>query len=380
MEDPSGFSIRLTVFIAVTALIVCLNCISHYALTPETEEDAETRKKYYRFRILKICLLVFLSVYEIPFWSELLQTRCFSGIGTAAETISVLCAGVVFLILYLPAVLLLPEVLCRKEEEAVTEEEIISLVDEGNESGVLEDNEAEMIRNIFDLNDTDAREIMTHRQDIAAINGNIQLHEALAFMLSQNNSRFPVFSDSIDNLLGIVYLRDLVQYLHQNDMQSSRLADCPELLRPINYIPETKTISRLFEEMQSTKNQIAIVIDEYGQTAGLITMEDILEEIVGNIQDEYDEEEEEIQLQQDGSWILLGSASMDDVEDALDTKFTENTADTLNGFLIALLEHIPAEDEKVEIAARGIIFRVIAFDNNMIKRVRAVKGQSRQEE
>ena len=170
------------------------------------------------------------------------------------------------------------------------EEEIISMVNEGHEQGVIQESQAQMIQNIFEFTDKEAQDVMTHRRNITAIDGTMNLRDALTFMLDDTHSRFPVYLDNLDNIIGILFLKDAMRW-HTRDQHAYddwQIKDVPNLLRKAVFIPETRNISQLFKNMQMRKLQMVIVADEYGQTAGLVAMEDILEEIVGNILDEYD--------------------------------------------------------------------------------------------
>ena len=217
---------------------------------------------------------------------------------------------------------------------------------------------AALIRNIFRYMDKDAKDIMTHRKNIVAIDGDWSLEEALKFMLDERFSRFPVYQEDIDEIIGIIHLRDATSGYLDESKRGCPVKELKEYLRPVTYIPETKSIDTLFKEMQSTKNHMVIVLDEYGQTSGLVAMEDILEEIVGNILDEYDEEDEMIQKQNDGSMIANGLTELEE---------------TLNGFLIDELEHIPGEDEKCVVDYEGYRFTVLQVDNNIIQTVKIEK-------
>lgn len=163
----------------------------------------------------------------------------------------------------------------------VTEDEIISMVNEGHEQGVLDAREAEMIQNIFELDDKKAADIMTHRKNIIAINGSTNLRDAISFMVGETVSRFPVYGESIDNVLGLLHFKDAMKFHTAGSYDDWLIKDIPQLLRPVRFIPETRGISRLFRTMQAEKLQMVLVADEYGQTSGLVAMEDILEEIVG---------------------------------------------------------------------------------------------------
>ena len=172
----------------------------------------------------------------------------------------------------------------------VTEEEIISMVNEGHEQGVIQASEAEMITNIFEFGDKRAEDIMTNRTNIVAIDCEMTFGDAIQFMLNGRNSRYPVYEENIDHIIGILHMKDALRRQSATD-PGMKVRDIPGLLRDARFIPETRKVDSLFKTMQSTKCQMVIVLDEYGQTAGMIAMEDILEEIVGNILDEYDVDE-----------------------------------------------------------------------------------------
>ncbi len=256
----------------------------------------------------------------------------------------------------------------------VTEEEIMSMVNEGHEQGVLLASEAEMITNIFEFGDKQASDIMTHRKSIVAVDGAWTLKETVDFIVTQSNSRFPVYDKNIDNIIGILHFRDAMIYYENHDTNTP-ISEIKELLREARFIPETRNINLLFKEMQSQKIHMAIVVDEYGQTAGLIAMEDILEEIVGNILDEYDEDEEMIVKQEENTWLIKGMAELDEVwkELSLEMEEEEEEYDTLNGFLIYKLDKIPQDNEVVEITYKGYLFSSLKVENKTIQLVKAIR-------
>lgn len=262
----------------------------------------------------------------------------------------------------------------KSKEENVTEEDIMTMVNEGHEQGVLKAGEAKMITNIFDLDDKEAGDIMTHRKSITALDGSMMLSEAALFVLKEgNNSRYPVYGEDLDDIIGTLHMRDVLVHAENEEESRMPLAEVPGLLREARFIPETRNISSLFREMQSQKIHMEIVIDEYGQTAGLVTMEDILEEIVGNILDEYDVDEEFI-VQSEGDVLLMsGMTPLDDAEEALGVDFPEediDTYDTINGLLISKLDRIPQEGEQPEVRYLGLLFEVVKVENKMIHSVR----------
>ena len=233
---------------------------------------------------------------------------------------------------------------------------------------------ASLIRNIFRYMDKDAKDIMTHRTDIIAIDGETTLEEALKFMLDENFSRFPVYKEDIDEIVGFFYLRDAMSCYLKKELRAMPIKELKEYIRPVKFIPETKRIDKLFKEMQEKKNHIVIVLDEYGQTSGLVAMEDILEEIVGNIMDEHDEEEEMISRLADGSYLAHGITELEDLEDLFGMKFDKEDYETLNGFMIEQLDCIPSEEEEKRVVEyEGYRFTVLEVENNRIEHVKIEK-------
>lgn len=260
-----------------------------------------------------------------------------------------------------------------KRDEDVTEE-IMDMVNESHEQGVLEENEAEMIGNIFEFGEKQASDVMTHRNNIVALDNDITVKEAFDRVMEENYSRYPVYDGDIDNITGVLHIRDLLKIYVEESNQSRKLGEVgKEILFQPYCIPETRNISPLFRQMQSDKIHMAIVVDEYGQTAGIITMEDILEEIVGNILDEYDDEEEQIVTDADGSYIIEGQADLEDVEARLGIEFECEDIDTLSGFMIYKLGKIPDDGESFEVKYNGYIFKTLEVRNRMILKVKVEK-------
>lgn len=272
----------------------------------------------------------------------------------------------------------------RPEEENVTEEDIMLMVNEGHEQGVLEASEAEMITNIFEFSDKEAGDIMTHRKNVIALDGAMALKDVVAFVLREGkNSRYPVYREDIDDIIGILHMKDALICADQQKQLDQPIGEIPGLLREIHFIPETRKIRPLFEEMQSQKIHMEVVVDEYGQTAGLVTMEDILEEIVGNIQDEFDVEEEYVVQSGDDNYIMDGMTMLDEVSEALDIEFSEEDLDmydTLNGFLISRLGHFPQKEEEAEVEYQGYRFRVLQMEGKIIRSVQATLVEKRKED
>lgn len=256
----------------------------------------------------------------------------------------------------------------------VTEEEIITMVNEGHEQGVLLASEAEMITNIVEFGDKEARDIMTHRKNIIAIDANNTINQVFEIITNESNSRYPVFNDNIDNIIGILHFRDLIKIYADSYKRNYTLKELKDqMLFQAHFIPETRNINALFKSMQSEKIHMAIVVDEYGQTSGIVTMEDILEEIVGNIMDEYDEDEQFVIANEDGSYIMDGATLLDDIEDLLDITFEDEDFDTLNGFMTSMLGKIPETNEQFECEHEGYRFKILSVENKLINKVRVIK-------
>lgn len=252
--------------------------------------------------------------------------------------------------------------------ENVTEEDILSVINEGHEQGVLLASEAEMINNIVEFGDKEAKDIMTHRTGVIALDGEKSLGEISKYIVEQNNSRFPVYIDDIDNIVGIVNFRDIMRESVKEVNNDRKIIDIENLVRDATFIPETKKINLLFKHMQSEKIHMAIVVDEYGQTSGIVAMEDILEEIVGNILDEYDREDAAVVKKEDGSFVVKGTHPLDEIIEETGIKFDED-CETINGYLTSKFGRILSNDERPEIVINNIKYKVLSVENRTIKLV-----------
>ena len=235
--------------------------------------------------------------------------------------------------------------------ELVTEEDILQMVDIGEEKGAIESDEKEMIENIFEFNNMDAGDCMIHRKDITAIDIESTDDEIMETIRESGRSRFPVYEDSLDNVQGILFTRD---YLLDHCQQKH--TPLRQLIRPAHFVPESVRTDVLFKEMQARKQHMAIVVDEYGGTSGLITLEDLLEEIVGNIYDEFDpKEDEDIQPLSEGRWRISGSAELENVAEALQIELpTDEEFDTLGGLVFSKLTEIPADGARPVVECNGL--------------------------
>jgi len=255
-------------------------------------------------------------------------------------------------------------------EDRITEEEIRMMMDVGEEKGVIMDSEKEMIDNIFEFDNTDVSDVMTHRTNIAAIPVDSTLDEVMDVMIKDKFTRIPVYNESIDNIIGILHVKDLLQYATKNAPKEFKLMD---VIRQPYFVPESKKTNELFKDLQKNKVHMAVIIDEYGGTAGLITIEDLIEEIMGNIFDEYDEEEKEIEKIDDFTFIMDGTVELDMVMDYLDVELPVDDYDTLSGFIVGQLGRIPGEDEKPVIEFNNTLFKVERVDEKRISKVKVCK-------
>lgn len=251
----------------------------------------------------------------------------------------------------------------------VTEEEIISMVREGHEQGTILASEAELIHNVFEFDDKEVKDIMTHRKNIVSLDGNMSFIDAIEFIIDTGKSRFPVYENDVDSIIGVLHIKDAFTFFEKNEVYRSSIKDIDGFIRPVDFIPETVNINDLFKKMQSKKSHLAMVVDEYGQISGLIAMEDILEELVGNIEDEHDEEENYIRKNDDETFIMDGMTEFSDVKEALSLPVDDDAYETLNGFIISLSDKIPEEGDKTVISAYGYRFSVMSVEDKVIKQV-----------
>lgn len=253
------------------------------------------------------------------------------------------------------------------DEETVTEEEIRMMVDVGQEKGVIEHTQKEMINNIFEFDDIDVSDVMTHRTDMACVSAEDHMNDVIQLAISEGYSRIPVYGEDLDNIIGIVYIKDLLKYIG-TDLPESELLTAH--MRKAYYVPESKRCGDLFSEMTERHLQMAIVVDEYGGTAGLVTLEDLLESIVGNIQDEYDNEEAEISQINETTFTMEGVTDLEEVEDQLHVHFPEGDYDTLAGFLISQLGFLPEDGAQNVVVFHNIRFTILSVEEHRIERVR----------
>ncbi len=257
----------------------------------------------------------------------------------------------------------------ENEEEIVTEEEIKMMVDEGQEKGTIDKNERELINNVFNLNDIVASEVMTPRTDIYALELNENLKDCLKELDEYKYSRIPVYEETIDNIQGILFIKDVLKMLAEN-----KKIEIKNIMREAYFVPENKPIDEIFKELQNNKKQMAIVLDEYGGTSGLLTMEDILEELVGNIFDEYDDEEKMYEKIDDNTYMLRGNLTINEMKKILGIKIKDGDYDTLSGYLIENLGRVPDDDEQPVIEIDGMTYKIERYEDRRIIWVKACKN------
>ncbi len=257
----------------------------------------------------------------------------------------------------------------EQDEEIVTEEEIKMMVDQGEEKGAIEETEKEIINNVFALNDIVASEIMIHRTDMYALEINENLYDVLDEIDEYKYSRIPIYEDNIDNIKGILFLKDILK-----SVSMKKEIKIKDILREAYFVPESKPIDEIFKELQTNKTQMAIVVDEYGGTAGLLTMEDIIEELVGNIFDEYDEEEIEYKMLDDNTYLIEGSVSTYELKKILDVELPEGDYETLSGYLMEKLGRLPEEDEHPVVEDEKLTYKIEELDDKRIKWVKVCKN------
>ena len=267
--------------------------------------------------------------------------------------------------------LFLPLRLSRSSESrnlvTITEDELIHLVDASQRAGEIEKDESEMIHSVFEFGDTMAKEIMIPRVDMLSLEVNTPLGEAADKLLETGYSRIPVYEEQIDNIIGLLYTKDMLQVWRSGD----KITSLRPLLRTARFIPETKKVDELLDEMQAARMHIAIVVDEYGGVAGLVTLEDIIEEIFGEIQDEYDDSEEELWHQVSAhEYLFDGRISLEEINDLFGTSLPTDDADTIGGLIFARIGRVPSEGDTLE--ENGLILTVEALHERRVHRVHAV--------
>lgn len=258
----------------------------------------------------------------------------------------------------------------ENEEETVTEEEIKMMVDQGEESGTIKEDEKELINNVFEFNDITVSEIMRHRKDIFAVDINISTDELLEELSKEEYrySRIPVYDETIDEIKGVLYVKDILKNINKKTFKVKNV------IKDAYFISQNRLINEVFKELQKNKKQLAIILDEYGGTAGIVTMEDILEELVGDIYDEYDKEESEYEKIDENTYILSGSMPIFDVNKLLEADIPEGEFDTISGFLQDKLGRIPDDKENPVIETKKVTYKIEKSEDKRIIKIKACKN------
>lgn len=255
------------------------------------------------------------------------------------------------------------------KEKAVTEEEILLMVDAVNETGAIEESQKEMINNVFEFDDLVVSDVMTHRTNIVAVEKSSSVYELVNLSIEEGFSRIPVYENTIDNIIGIICIKDLLFLVNDKEQEKG---DVSKFVRDVMYVPQTNHCGELFKKFTETKSQLAVVVDEYGGTAGLVTMEDLLESIVGNIQDEYDDEAEEQVKIDDNTYEIAGTADPEEVFEELGIALPEgHYYDTMGGMFVDILGHIPSEGEHPTVTYRNVELKALEIEDRMVTKLKA---------
>ena len=337
-------------------------------------------------RPLAMIFITFITMFMMLVFGELVPKRI--AMSNAEKFAFFVIYPISFLsTLFLPLVRLLAKItnVCLRivgidphQQEEVTEEEIRLLV----EAGEIDLSEKEMIENVFEFDNLAVEDIMTHRTDIVAIDIDTDYEELMNTLLEERYTRYPVYEESIDNIIGIFHLRDILTYIQTHDTASD--FNLRYMLREAYFVPESKRTDELFAELTLHKTHIAVVIDEYGGTAGIVTLEDLIEEIMGNIMDEYDEEEEIlIEEVHPNEYLVEGYTDLDDLEKVLEIELPIEDYDTVSGFMIGVIGRLPTKEDilsdETDFEYRGYYFSIVDVDEKVISKVRIVKLEEKEQ-
>lgn len=333
-------------------------------------------------------VLVFPGLAGWPFWAFLLFLALYLLFFDYLPRLLLLALGEKNLRFFLPVLfpvkfilsplLLLPRILLRREEERqaawrtheTTEEEIETFIDEATEEGIIEKDQNELLRGVVEFGDQMVREIMTPRSRVVAVDIETTVGQLKEVFVREKYSRIPVYRERLDNIQGMVMAKDLLEFSDQE--QAGKKIDF--LVRPVMFVPETMVVKRLLKEFKKVKQKLAIVVDEYGGVSGLVTMEDLLEEIVGEIQDEYDTEEPQIVAEKPDTYLVQGETEVEDLEELLGRELSDENLLTINGLLQQHLGRLPRPGEKLELA--GVSFEILEVDDKSIRKVRVTRKQA----
>lgn len=377
LENPSKFLATIQIGITLAGFLSSAYASESFAseLAPILNDIIPALSISTWNNISIIIITIILSYFTLIF-GELVPKRIamkycekvsFASIGVI-KTISVLTSPFVKFLTFSTNIVSKIFGVSDADEETVTEEEIRMMVDVGKQKGTINQVEGDMINNVFEFNDKTVSEIMVPRKEIFALDMNLSISKVIEELTEDfRYSRVPVYDETIDEIKGIVYIKDILLSTKNKNVRIRNL------LKDAYFVPETKQVNELFDELRKNRRQIAIIVDEYGGTAGMVTMEDILEEIVGEIYDEYDVVKKDYEKLDENTYILAGSLSVSDVEKILDIEIPEGDYDTISGYLIEELGRIPDEKEKLVIETEDVTYKIEKVKDKRIIKIKACK-------
>ncbi len=384
LENPSKFLATIQIGITLAGFLSSAYASETFAseLAPRLNDLIPALSISAWNNISIIIITVILSYFTLIF-GELVPKRIamkycekvsFASIGII-KTISVLTSPFVKFLTFSTNIVSKIFGVSDADEETVTEEEIRMMVDVGKEKGTINQVEGDMINNVFEFNDKTVSEIMVPRKEIFALDMNLSISKVIEELTEDfRYSRVPVYDETIDEIKGIVYIKDILLSTKNKNVRIRNL------LKDAYFVPETKQVNELFDELRKNRKQIAIIVDEYGGTAGMVTMEDILEEIVGEIYDEYDVVKKDYEKLDENTYMLTGSLSVSEVEKILDIEIPEGDYDTLSGYLVEELGRIPDEKEKLVVETEDVTYKIEKVKDKRIIKIKACKIQKVEEE
>jgi CBS domain containing-hemolysin-like protein len=405
LEKWIGFGLSMIATFLLSLFHISLASSSKISISRLLED----KERKYRQKILDICdelkiavefirilfLVAFLVYLFIvfprlrfwPLWMFLLSLGIYVAAFDILPRLLVLWKGNRILILFLPSfripyILSKPLLLLSKaktfiqeqeEEREASEEEIQALIEEAKEEGIIEKEEGILLKSVVEFGDTLAKEIMTPRVDMICIRTDATIEKLRDLVIKEKHSRIPVYKGRVDNIEGIILAKDLLEYSDESHKKSS----IEELIRPVHFVPESMKVSELLKELQKRRQKLAIVVDEHGGVSGLVTMEDLVEEIVGEIQDEYDRDETQIIEKGPFDYVVSGDAEVEDLEDLFDLDLAANDYVTVGGLITHSLGRLPDKGETIEL--KGLALEILDVDQKRIKKLRIRKAPKREE-
>ena len=379
LEKPSRLVTTFSVNRILTAVIIAYSAAFTY-ISPLSNAFLELFGNKTAAHILSAVCIALVIVLLLTVVCDGVPKKIALG-SKDSEKLAVFCAPFTkFLLIILAPLTALSSILIRvismlfgaggaSEKDVVTEEEILMMVDAGNETGVIEESQREMINNVFEFDDRDLSDIMTHRTDITAVKMPAEVSAIVRTAISSGFSRIPVYEETIDHIVGMICVKDLLCFVGSETPEN---AAAESFVRDILYFPASVSCGEAFKRLTAKKMQMAVVIDEYGGTAGLVTMEDIVETIVGNIQDEYDDEEEDIIKISEDTYTIAGTADPEEILPRFGIELPEdNDFDTMSGFIVELLGRIPEENENPSVTCKNVVFTVLVTEDKRITKIKA---------